>query len=276
MSPVRVNGGVWLLCIKKKKRSNVTLSTRLFFKGDFKTRSFSCECCSIFVSPPFRHITSSHLSIKCSLVHPPFPPLLHFTCFPTSFSALSLPPPSFTIPPLPPFSSLVLYLCCGLCLSLHHSLLVVWWCCPGSLPNCLPLRSSTPTPPSLPPNAINTQHRWVIAQTYRLPLPLLPSLFPSLLCSSLLPGLTHFPTSMLALASLRPSWAKPGPAPSVVQPSPRAKPKVILTHYNPRKTNSAGVHTIWEHSQPKSRASHSLTSQLRWWEMLPVLTINAL
>lgn len=129
-------------------------------------------------------------------------------------------------------------------LSLHHSLSAVQWCCPAS--------QTTPTPPSFPPDAINTQHRWVIAQTYWLPLlPSCPSPPPSLL-PSLITGPHTFSHLHVSPCMVLTQLSQPGPALRMEQP-----PKVSLTRHTYPCLRATG-----EHSRPKSRAARSLTFQL--------------
>lgn len=192
------------------------------------------------------HYVQSHSST------PPSPPLLHFACFPTSFSALSLPPSLSLSLFLPLFFSAALSLRSQSLpppLPVGGAMMLSW---PPPKP-FVPSLLRPHNPPSLPPDAINTQHRWVIAETYRLPLPLTlhptPRLFSSLSphvspCSNSLPDLTRFPTSTLALVSRRPIWAKPGPVPGVVRPVLAERSQRSAWHFMSKNKTSGSAHNM--------------------------------
>lgn len=189
------------------------------------------------------------------------PPLLLPTVRPLIFPLVSLVPShSWTLPPLPSSTlppllhlflsspALFLHRCFLISAVSVSSFTTPRWCDDAVLAASQTPTNFAPPPPHLPPDAINTQHRWVIAQTYQLPLSLLsaspssPPHHPLSLCSSSLPDLTHFPTSTLAPAPRWPSWAKPRsrcpcPARSSL-PSESVKPEVNLTHYQPKKTKT--------------------------------------
>lgn len=123
-----------------------------------QTLASSCFCS---VAHPagsfFVHFILNMLFLICMLF---YLYLILFSVHPLIFPLCSVPS---TLPPLPHFLPQ--------CFLSLHSLSAVRWCCPVRLPNRLPPSLFHPhTSLPSPPDAINTQHRWVIAQTYQLPL----------------------------------------------------------------------------------------------------------
>lgn len=209
------------------------------------------------------------------------PPLLLPTVRPLIFPLVSLVPShSWTLPPLPSATlppllhlflsspALFLHRCFLISAVSVSSFTTPRWCDDAVLAASQTPTNFAPPPPHLPPDAINTQHRWVIAQTYQLPLSLLsaspssPPHHPLSLCSSSLTDLTHFPTSTLAPAPQWPSWAKPRPGteqPAVRECEARGQPNTLPAKKPKNKTSmKQRINTI----NQNFTASHSSTSQL--------------
>lgn len=113
------------------------------------------------------------------------PPLLLPTVRPLIFPLVSLVPShSWTLPPLPSSTlppllhlflsspALFLHRCFLISAVSVSSFTTPRWCDDAVLAASQTPTNFAPPPPHLPPDAINTQHWWVIAQTYQLPLSL--------------------------------------------------------------------------------------------------------
>ena len=200
-------------------------------------------------------------------------PQHHSPHFSTSSSALFLPPLlSFFIFLLPPcFLHWCFYLCDP---SFHHSLSAchdailaasqtAWPLAPSPL---FPHPPSLPSlPPLLPTDAINTHHRWVIAQTYQLPLPLCLAILSPLPPSASLPRFSaqaHYQTSHVFPALI---WHSHYDKPMLSKARASARhgaAKGRLDTLQAQKNNISG--TIWETLSTKQSIKFAVNDNQPW------------